>query len=109
MSSFRHLDVECHGAETVVAREHCRVGGAHPAVEKVAATLGQLAHEGFERLPRTLAHRDGSLAVLDHEGLSQLHIARVLDRVFVLRHQIFIARDSHNGDSDSLHKKLPII
>ena len=100
---FHHLDVERYGAETIVAREHCRVWVAHPTIEKVAATLRKLAHEGFERRPRTLAHRSGTLAVLDHEALPEAHIARVLDRILILRHQILIARDAHNRNSNFSH------
>lgn len=100
---FHHLDVERYGAETIVAREHCRVWVAHPAIEKVTTALRQLAHEGFERRPRAFAHRRGALAVLDHEGLPEAHIARVLDRILELSHQIFIARNAHNRNSNFLH------
>ena len=77
------FNVKGHGAESVVARNHRGERILHPAVEKVAFSVGKLLYKRAYTLPRALAKANWFLPVFADKRLPNGDVARMRDRVFV--------------------------
>ena len=97
------FDEKAHRPETVVAGDH---GGSrifHPAVIEIFPAMGEGHHKGRHAFPRAVAEPFRLLPAVGDEDLPLAEITGVLDRIFILSHQVLVTRHAHDGDLDLLH------
>jgi hypothetical protein len=106
---FDHFEIETKGAETIVTTDHGAHRILHPAIVEVAFASGQCLHELTHGRPgrRTQTLRTG--AIDGYPLLAHADIARMLDGVFVFRHQVGIDGLADGGDSDFVHLTVAIV
>ena len=92
-----NLYIKTHRPETIIAAYHSAHRIAHPPVVEITLTSGQALHKRLHHTPCSTTHPFGTLAVNRHPLLTYLHIASMLNRIFVLRHQVLILRPPHSS------------
>ena len=81
--------------------------GALPLAEEISATERKFFDKRRNAVPCALAKTVGNLPVFAYENVPYLYVARMLDRVFVLLHQIFVFGFPHRSDKHVFHKISP--
>ena len=79
------------------------MGIFHPSVEEVAASHGEFLYPGLQRLPGAVAHAVGLLGILNDKSASLCHVARMLDGVLILLHQVAVACHALHGNLYLFH------
>ena len=100
---FNGFEIKTHGTKSVVAGYHRAVRIFHPPVIKVATAHCKLFDKLFHAIPCALAHSARHLSTFAHKNVSRLHVASMLDGVFVHRHKVCIFHFSHRSDFNVFH------
>ena len=107
LSVIFRFDIKAHRAKAIVARNHCTLRIFHPSVEEIPATERKFFDKRRNAVPCALAKTVGNLPVFAYENVPYLYVARMLDRVFVLLHQILVFCFPHRSDKHVFHKISP--
>ena len=97
------FEEEAYGAEAVVAGDEGRMGVAHPAVVKIAASGSEFGDEPLHAFPSAWAEAFGLHPVAADPDLAFEHIARVLDGVLIDGLQVLVVGLADGGYLDVEH------
>ena len=98
------FEIEADRAETIVATNHSTHWILHPAIEEVAFATCQRLHEGTHDIPSRRTQSLWTLTVNGNPLLAKTDIASVLNRVLILRHEVFIDGLAHSSNADGEHR-----